>query len=204
MATIVWDRDDVLNDLMRCWLEDCWKPSHANCKVSYSDLVENPPHRILGVSLEEYLTSLDEFRLSEQASEIKPVSEVLDWFRRYGQSHRHLVLTSTSLRTAPAAAAWTFRHFGPWIQSFHLVPSLRENQPRSWHGTDKGAYLAWLGKGDVLVEDSVSSLESAKRYDIAGVLIPRPWNGNSGSIRDALERLGAAVGTRGRHFSDVD
>ncbi len=102
-VTIVWDRDDVLNDLTRCWLEEWWKPAHPTCKACYADLTENPPHRVLGVSLEEYLASLDEFRLCDQAAEMDPVPEVSAWFKQYGHLHRHMVLTATSLDTAPAA-----------------------------------------------------------------------------------------------------
>ena len=189
MVNIVWDRDDVLNDLMRCWLERWWKPAHPECKVCYEDLTENPPHRILGVSLEKYLASLDEFRLSDQAAMVEPDPEVLAWFKRYGHLHRHMVLSATSLETAPAAAAWTFRHFGAWIRSFHLIPALRDNQPIPQYDADKGAYLHWLGKGDVLVDDSPINLESARRYGTTGVLVPRPWNSADGGINDVLERL---------------
>jgi hypothetical protein len=189
MAVIVWDRDDVLNDLMRCWLEGWWKLAHPECRLRYEDLTENPPHRILGVSLGEYLASLDEFRLSDRAAEMEPVPKVLAWFERYGHLHRHMVLTATSLDTAPAAAAWTFRHFGAWVRSFHLIPAHRDSQSIPRYDTDKGAYLHWLGKGNVLVDDSPATVESARRYDIAGVLVPRPWNRAVGSINDALEGL---------------
>ena len=189
MITIVWDRDDVLNDLSRCWLEQWWKPAHAECKVRYEALIENPPHRILGVSLEEYLASLDGFRQSDQADKMEPVPEVLAWFKRYGHLYRHMVVTATSLASAPAASAWTFRHFGTWIRSFHLIPALRDNQPVPQYDVDKGSYLKWLGKGDVLVDDSLANLEVARPCGITGVLVPRPWNRGGGSVSDVLGRL---------------
>jgi hypothetical protein len=194
MVTIVWDRDDVLNDLMRCWLEQWWKPTHPECKVHYEDLTENPPHRILNISLEEYLRSLDDFRLSHLAAEMEPFPEVLAWFRKFGHQFRHMALSATPLETAPAAAAWTFRHFGVWVRSFHLIPAIREGHPVPQYDTDKGAYLHWLGKGDVLVDDSPINLESVRRYGIAGLLIPKPWNGSRCSIRDALDHLQGMVG----------
>ena len=196
MLTIVWDRDDVLNDLMRCWLEQWWKRFHPECSVRYEQLSENPPHRILGISLEEYLASLDEFRLSEQATEMKPIPEVLAWFKQFGHLYRHIALSATALDTAPAAAAWTFRHFGTWIRSFHLVPSARKDQDIPQYDADKGAYLRWLEKGDVLIDDSPINVELARHCGIAGVLVPRPWNPQHGSITDALQRLLTMTGIR--------
>ncbi len=195
MALIAWDRDDVLNDLMRCWFDQWWKPSHPGCRVCYEDLVENPPHRLLGVGLTEYLASLDEFRLSEHADRMKPVPEVLAWFEHHGHLHRHLVLTATPLAAAPAAAAWTFRHFGRWVRSFHLIPSPRAGQVAYQYDEDKGTYLHWLQKADLLVDDSPANLESAARYGIPGVMVPRPWNQGGPDLADALDRLLTRTGT---------
>ena len=197
MPIIVWDRDDVLVDLMRCWLDDWWNPANPGCQVSYDDLEENPPHKIIGVSLEEYLKSLDEFRVSDRAASVQPVPEVLEWFGKFGHCCRHMVLSATSLETAPAAASWTFRHFGAWIRSFHLIPSPRHGESISHYETDKGEYIHWLGMGDVLVDDSPANIESVARYGVAGVLMPRPWNGKNGEITDALDRLTAIVDALG-------
>ena len=62
MLTIVWDIDDVLNDFMKRWFEQWWRPQKTNCKLNYNDLVENPPHNILGIDLQEYQNSIDAFR----------------------------------------------------------------------------------------------------------------------------------------------
>lgn len=193
MAIIIWDRDDVLNDLTRCWFERYWKPVHPECTLVYEEITENPPYRLLGISQQKYLASLDAFRLSDLAAAMEPVPEVLYWFRHHGHKHRHIVLTTTSLDTAPGAAAWTFRHFGLWVRSFHLLPSFREGQPVCQYDADKGAYLHWLGKGDVLVDDVQINIESAKRYGIAGVLIPRPWNEAKCGLNDALSQLGTVL-----------
>ena len=194
MHTIVWDRDDVLNDLMHCWLEQWWRPAHPECKVSYEDLSENPPHRILNIDLKAYLRSLDDFRLSKPATQMEPLPEVLSWFRKFGHMCRHVALTATPVDTAPAAAEWTFRHFGVWIRSFHFVPSIRNGQSIPQYDADKGAYLHWLGKGDIVVDDSTTNLQSVSQYGVSGVLIPRPWNGNRASIADALDHLSTKLG----------
>ncbi|MDA2923040.1 hypothetical protein MYX65_00035 [Acidobacteria bacterium AH-259-L09] len=189
MPTVVWDCDDVLNDLTRCWLEQWWKPTHPECELLYENLTENPPHRLLGVSQTDYLASLDAFRLCEKAETMEPVPEVVTWFRQYGYQCRHMVLTARSVDTIPSAAAWTFRHYGIWVRSFHGIPSLRKGQVVPQYDVGKAEYLHWLGKGDVLVEDSLMNLQMAERYGMATVLIPRPWNGTPGQISDALDRL---------------
>ena len=189
MVTIVWDRDDVLNDLMRNWLEQWWIPTHPGCRVAYEKLKENPPHRILGVSREEYLLSLDQFRLSKYGEAMRPLPEMIAWFNKYGDNFSHIVLSATPLDTAPVSASWTFSHFGSWVRSFHVIPAVRDERPIAEYERDKGFYLKWLGKGDVLVDDSPTNLEAARRHDIAGVLIPRPWNDGRGTTGDALDRL---------------
>ena len=112
MKTIAWDIDDVLNDLMRCWFEQSWLVTNPEYKLEYEDLKQNPPHDILGISLKEYLISLDNFRVSESARKMQPVKEILDWFIKYGSSYRHIALTARSLETIPVLSNWVFRYFG--------------------------------------------------------------------------------------------
>ncbi len=50
MKTIVWDIDDVLNDLTRAWFETAWLPAHRECRLTYEELKVNPPHELLGTS----------------------------------------------------------------------------------------------------------------------------------------------------------
>ncbi|MBN2124208.1 MAG: hypothetical protein JW821_07940, partial [Deltaproteobacteria bacterium] len=104
MKTIIWDIDDVLNDMMRTWFEDRWFPSHPGCTLVYDGITENPPHALLGVTLSEYLSSLDEFRLSREAGEMAPVPEVMDWFRTHGERFRHMALTAAPLLASSVSA----------------------------------------------------------------------------------------------------
>ena len=41
----------------------------------------------------------------------------------------------------------------------------------------------------MLVDDSAANIVAAGRLGISGVLIPRPWNGASGTLGDALLQL---------------
>ncbi len=189
MKTIIWDVDDVLNDMMRAWFEAAWLPLHPECSLVYDRITENPPHGLLGVSQQEYLSSLDEFRFSRAAREMPPLPETLDWFQEHGAHFRHMALTAAPIPASPFSAAWVMRHFGRWIRSFHVVPSARHHQTSPAYDTSKGDFLRWLGKGDVMVDDSVQNAEAAKALGIRVVLMPRPWNGSPLTIREALDSL---------------
>ncbi len=197
LPTIVWDVDDVLNDLTRRWLEDAWLPGHAGCPVRYEALVENPPHRLLGVDLQAYLGSLDEYRLSPQAARLEPVPEVMAWFREHGDSCRHLALTARPAGTVAPAAEWVFRHFGRWIRTFHFVPSPRPAEDLPDWERDKEDALRWLGIGDILVDDSPANLEGGRRAGLVAVTMPHPWNGSAATIGEALEKLTRLLARRG-------
>ena len=84
MLTLVWDVDDVLNDLMRAWFEQGWKREHAACGLEYDDLRENPPHLALGASREQYLASMDAFRKTQAGINLTPNPELLVWFSEHG------------------------------------------------------------------------------------------------------------------------
>lgn len=190
MITIAWDIDDVLNDLMRCWFEEKWLPSHRECKKGYEDLKENPPHGILGISLDDYLKSLDEYRLSERYIKMKPIQGVMEWFLRYGKRFRHIALTAVPLRASSISAQWVINNFGMWIRTFHFVPSKRQHEDIPEYEKDKGDFLKWLGKVDVLIDDNIKNINSAERVGIKGILMPRPWNNQNYTITDILNTLG--------------
>jgi hypothetical protein len=51
---LIWDIDDVLNTLMQQYAA-CGLPENAK-RLSYDELTENPPHRLLRISKEDYLS----------------------------------------------------------------------------------------------------------------------------------------------------
>jgi len=192
MRTIVWDMDDVLNELMLAWFTRSWKPAHPSCELSYSDITENPPDRVLGVTRSEYLSSLDKFRVSESARNMNPNPAVLDWLRNCGFGYRHIVLTARPLDSAPHAAEWVFRHFGAYMRAFGVAPTrLPPGTPA--YDLDKGDFLRWFGKADILVDDSEENLRAATELGIRGVLYPQPWNRSSHTVRETLESLAQIV-----------
>jgi len=188
MKTIIWDVDDVLNDLMKEWLEKHWLPLHPECTVRYENLTENPPHNILHISIENYRKSLDEFR-STCGSELRPVSEVYDWFKVNGSNFRHMALTAVPLSLAHISAAWVCKYFGMWIRSFHVVPSPRSTDPHFFYDRSKKEYLVWLKKGDIFVDDNLENISGAEDLGMKTIIIPHPWNKTCGSTYENLQLL---------------
>lgn len=188
MLTIAWDVDDVLNELMREWFSHAFAPSHPTCRLSYSEITENPPDRVLGISRDEYLASLDSFRVSGRAREMQPNSEVLDWLGKFGADYRHIAVTVRPLDSAPHAAEWVFRHFGTYIRSFSVVPS-RPPVGVPVYDDSKAELLRWFGKVDILVDDNEENINAAERAGVRGVLYPRPWNRSTQTVRGALESI---------------
>jgi phosphoglycolate phosphatase-like HAD superfamily hydrolase len=184
MLTIVWDVDDVLNDLTYQWFTYNWLVEHPDCQLDYSALTGNPPHRILGTTLEEYLASLDAFRITERALNMKPNPVILAWFQHNGQRFRHIALTARPLETAPDVAHWVMRNFGAWIRCFAVVPT-RTGADVPIYDLDKGEFLKWLGRGDILVDDSDENVGHAESLGMRTLLYRQPWN-NSTLTTDAL------------------
>lgn len=188
MLTIAWDVDDVLNDLMFDWFNRRWKAEHPDSSLSYSEISENPPDRVLGISRAEYLASLDQFRASDEARGMAPNPRVLEWLNRFGAAYRHVALTARPLDSSPQAAEWLFRHFGRFIRTFAVVPT-RFPDGVPTYDRDKADYLSWLGKADVLVDDSEENVRGAESVGIRGVLYPQPWNRASQAPEEALRSL---------------
>ncbi len=177
--TLVWDVDDVLNALTRHWFEDAWRAEWPACRLAYGQLIENPPHRLLGVPKATFLASLDAFREARYAT-LEPDSRVLAWMRREGCRYRHLALTAVPLRAAHHSAAWVYRHWGTWIRGFHVVPSPRSDYPAPDWDASKVEYLRWLGHDDVvLIEDNPAALREAAAAGLRTLRVSQPWNDES-------------------------
>jgi hypothetical protein len=192
MRTIVWDVDDVLNDLMRAWFESVWKPAHPESRLGYEDIIDNPPYRSLGIAKAEYLASLDAFRLSEAARRMAPNPAVLEWLRGYGGKFRHVALTARPLDAAPAAAEWVFRNFGEYFRCFGVVPS-RPSPATTLYDRDKGDFLGWLGSADFFIDDNAETLGAALKPRLRTLLYPQPWNRAVHTVGDVLRTLTEAA-----------
>jgi hypothetical protein len=188
MLTIVWDVDDVLNDLMYQWFTYCWLPNTPACKVTYAELNGNPPDESLGISRETYLSSLDAFRGTDRAINMQPNADVLAWMREHGGRFRHVALTARPLESAPDVAHWVMRHFGAWIRSVGVVPTRTAADVPVYDRT-KGDFLKWLRCGDILVDDSMENTQQAQELGMKILLYPQPWNKSPLTVSTLLKEL---------------
>jgi hypothetical protein len=188
LKTIVWDVDDVLNDLMGSWFH-LWCREHPGCAVGYEDLKENPPHEVLGITMDSYLQSLDAFRLSSQYQNMAPIKEVKDWFLQNGDQFRHIALTAVPLGAVAFSAQWVFRSFGAWIRTFHFVPSRRKDETIPRYEDDKADALRRLGPVDLFIDDNPGHVVAAEKAGIHALFFPRPWNHSGMSITETLASL---------------
>jgi hypothetical protein len=175
---------------MRFWFEKKWVIEHGQCALKYHQLLENPPYRLLGVTRDEYLDSLDTFRLSGQYRKIQPTPEVKKWFLRYGKFFRHITLTAVPQKAAHVSAEWVLRHFGVWIRTFHFVPSFRKGKGQPQYDKNKKDFLKWIDKIDIFIDDNEANLKQAKELGIKGILFPRPWNSSKLTINETLRNIG--------------
>jgi FMN phosphatase YigB (HAD superfamily) len=192
MRVVIWDVDDVLNDLMAVWFEEWWRPQHPEIAVRYADIIRNPPHTVLGVSQEEYLESLDGFRRARFEA-LPPRPDALRWFAENGSRAHHVVLTGVPYAFAHLSASWVVGHFGRWVKTFAFVPSPRPDDPPVREIASKADYLRWLGRGDVFVDDRDDNVDDAVALGLTGVVVPRPWNTSMHRTIDAAFRDVAAL-----------
>lgn len=192
MQTIVWDIDDVLNDLLRDWFDSAGCELATRPGLSYSDLTSNPPHEALGVPRETYLASLDRFRRSDYPG-IAPLPESRSWFARHGHRAHHVALTAVPLPAAHLSAEWVIRHYGEWIRTFAFAPS-RGAGPSRPDVVTKTEYLRWLGKTGVYVDDREENVAGVESLGFRAVMMPRPWNSARAESREAaLDRVTALL-----------
>ncbi|MEA3493982.1 MAG: hypothetical protein U9R38_06315 [Candidatus Margulisiibacteriota bacterium] len=186
MKIIVWDVDDILNNLMYCWFTRKWLPEHPDCKLTYEQITENTPERLLNCTREEYLASLDDFRLSEMYPEMKPNNEVLAWFEKYGDRARHIALTAVPIEAAHVSAAWVMKNYGKWIRSFNFVPSTRRDKTIPEYDNTKAEYIKRLGTVDIFIEDNEENIKGVKEKSL---LVSRPWNKGKDSMQQVLDKI---------------
>lgn len=189
MKTIVWDLDDVLNNLMESWLGNAWLVEHAGSKTSFVQLRSNPPLAELSTTSDEYLASLDRFRLSPTATDLKPHPAILNWFQRFGDRFNHHVLTARPVQTVAPAAAWTFTHFGHWIRHFHFVPSPRTGETLPAYDRTKADMLSKFEQVDFFIDDSAENVAAANAVGVNALVFPQPWNRSDWTVPALLNEL---------------
>lgn len=189
MKTIIWDVDDVLNDLMYSWFKEYRRVYDPNSNLSYHDLIQNPSHEILGITLNEYKLSLDNYRNSEKGRNLKPNQQIINWLRKDVAKFRHIALTARPKQTIPFLAEWIFHHFGDWIRTLSFIPSYREDEKLPVYDKTKIDFIIWLGKADYFIDDSVENIKTAEEIGITSFLFPQPWNNGKLTVKQILEKI---------------
>jgi len=189
MKIIVWDIDDVLNDLTKEWFAHfCLQQNNLN-NIKYANLKENPPHKLLNISEADYLKSLDDFR-REFGPRINPLPDILSWFNTNGDSYFHFALTSASLFYASSSAEWLFKNYGRWFSLFSYVPSRREGDNYSYRFLSKISFLKIFNTIDAFIDDNPRNIMEADKMGIKTFLFPRPWNNSPyNSLKELLNDL---------------
>ena len=165
---LVWDIDDVLNLLMEQFA--------VSQHISVGDLTENPPHKILQISKEEYLSKLDSVRMSG-FYDLPPRPETMAFFEEHGDEFCHVALSAVPLRFMEDSSAWVLHHFGAWIQSVFFIPSKRQDRRIcSQLFSSKADVMLALGPDAVLIDDSPQNVESVREAGGKSLLFPAPWN----------------------------
>ena len=154
--------------------------------------MDNPPHRLCGLDLQDYLASLDQFRLCPAFASLAPRPELLEWFQRNGDAFEHHVLTARPTRTVAAGSSWVFTHFGRWVRHFHFVPAARPDDLAPDSGAGKECLLRQIGCVDFMVDDSAGNLKACAPLVGRGILVPQPWNGGDHGITAVLGDLPVA------------
>lgn len=183
MKTIIWDIDDVLNDLMLEWFVFYIK-SHP-IKIDYSHLSKNPPNELLGITLDYYHKSLDEFR-QQYFIDLKPVEQIYQWFEKYGSKFKHVAVSSVPFTCSHLSAQWLINNFGRWVRTFHFIPSYRKNIIIPKYDNTKGDFIKSLNKVDLFIDDNEKNIEEVKNLGIKTITFPRPWNSKS---RKGIQRF---------------
>ena len=191
LPIIIWDVDDVLNRLMYCWLDNWDK--NAVRKFHYKDIVENPPHKLLGITENQYFSNLDEYRNSDLGRNVSINKCVFQWFQLYGNDFKHIACTARPVHTMPNQSWWIYTFFGRWIQTVQIASSLRDDADESDAQT-KGQFVAWLNKEVVFIDDSERNVEEVSKIGGVSLLFPQPWNRNNQTEEEFIEDLNQMLG----------
>jgi hypothetical protein len=188
MLHIVFDVDDVLNNLMYSWLQNFNKSKKTNIK--YKELIYNPPYEIIGIDKLIYLNSLDYFRYYYY-EDLTPNQKILDWFKENEHKAYFSVLTSTPGAYASIVSNWVFKYFSQWIRTFAFIPSDREGIKLPMYDKLKADWL-YRNHADIFIDDSYINCLDAVYLGVQSFCLKQPWNGGD-NIDIILEKLNREI-----------
>jgi hypothetical protein len=188
MTLIVWDIDDVLNELTSNWLKWVDDPFISE----KSQLTNSRFEEILGWSRKDYLKSLDRFR-REQFINLEPNQLIQNFMARHSRIS-NLLLSATPLTCAPISARWAFVHFGEWIDGVLMAPSPRASRSSTrMSKRDHIFRLVKTGEQVICIDDQPANILEARDAGAAAFLWPQPWNESSSSQDAVLDSISVTL-----------
>jgi hypothetical protein len=190
VLNIVWDIDSVLNNFEEEWFLYYKSINHEKYKnLFFNDIVDNPPHNILGITKEEYLESLNYFRKYCMHT-VKPNMSVLDWLNVYGSKINSSVLTSALYPSLEESAYWLFSNYKRYIRSYTVIPSYINKENAIIYDETKLDFLKKTRNVDIFIDDNEKTINSVKEFlPHIKVFCPKqPWN-NGVKIETILNDL---------------
>lgn len=175
---IIWDVDDVLNDFTSKWL-DTYYPENE-----YNNLISNPPHELLRISLSQYYKQIDEFRLKCD-NFLLPNFYVMNWFEKHGKLFNHIICTARPQKSLTNIIAWINKFSLGYFDIFISAPSPR----MSMTTRNKSDILNNLNVEGYFIDDSPENFININIENLTCLTFPQPWNNQRLSIQELLEKL---------------
>ncbi len=190
----MWDVDDVLNPLMRDWLEHQKRLESISSTFEYADLINPDFSETLGWPRQNFLVALDEFRLEFQGR-LEPNELIQNWFRQnHSMNVKHVALTATPRTVSDISRDWVAQNFGEFIDDFYLAPSARDTDllPRKrkhdFYMDFKAEY-----REVIAIDDRPDNLSDARDAGISTLCWPQPWNGSLLDSESTLKALSMMI-----------
>lgn len=189
LPLIVWDVDDVLNNLMASWIDD-WSYRNKK-KYRINDLIENPPNRMLKISLEEYYNDLDTFRNENNGDHIPVNKEIMVWFKEKGHLFHNIACTARSKSTRACQARWIYNNYGNWISTVNMSYSGRLKNKKD--SLNKIEFLGFLNKDLLFIDDNEDTIKEAKDMGFDTLLYPQPWNSSTITVNELINKINQKI-----------
>jgi len=186
---IVWDVDDVLNCLMKSWLQ-YWS-QESGLKIILNEIIKNPPQDILGITKEDYLNSLDTFRNSDLGKDLEVNHIIKKWFLHHGNKFNHIACTGRPIRTMPNQAWWLYKNYSQWIKTVHMTGADRDLESRK---ISKADFISFINSDVVFIDDCENNINSVSKIGGITLLYPQPWNKANYTEVEFISKLNSLLG----------
>ena len=172
----IWDVDDVLNNLTKDFI------NYITPSIPYETILNPNIHDSLGLSQDDYLYELDNFRRREYLN-LKPNLDLTNFIKSRKNS-MHYVLTSVPHEFIEISFCWVKRNFDKTFFGYLFAPSRRENGNLKMPiKRDHLNNLNLFGRKTFFIDDNPYNFINIDNTSITKVLWPQPWNSSGKSLK---------------------